>query len=157
MASYNVKNLKNKIQPGMMDFKINNAIDDKVMINSGEEKDVLNLNITITDSNYNKLTINKYLIFVNKYETSQFGTFLIAATNALGKEDITPHDLKGLTGKVNYFIKNNNFPGLHDWQFDIPTNRSNQMLNQHINNQQFINNQPQMTSSDYWADAEEDY
>lgn len=156
MANYSVRNLTNEIQTGTVNFKINKAIDDKVMLKSEEIKDVLNLNVTIIDDNKNERTINPYLIFIDQRQMSQFGQFLTAASTSLGTEDVNTEDLNGLTGRANYFIKNNNFPGLNDWQFDIPSNRSNQMIQEHINNQQTTSSQPQMDSFDPWADAEED-
>ncbi|OFO40447.1 hypothetical protein [Staphylococcus sp. HMSC070D05] len=156
MANYSVRNLINEIQTGTVNFKINKAMDDKVILKSEEIKDVLNLNVTIIDDNKNERTINPYLIFIDQRQMSQFGQFLTAASTSLGTEDVNTEDLNGLTGRANYFIKNNNFPGLNDWQFDIPSNRSNQMVQEHINNQQTLSSQPQMDSFDPWADAEED-
>ncbi|AYX83924.1 hypothetical protein AB6G96_12315 [Staphylococcus haemolyticus] len=156
MANYNIRNLTNDIQTGNVNFKINKAVDDKILLKSEEEKDVLSLNVTIDDDNGNESTINPYLIFIDQRQMSQFGQFLTAASVALGTEDITPEDLNGLTGKAKYFIKKNNFPGLNDWQFDIPSNRSNQMLQQHINNQQIINNEAQMNQINPWVNAEGD-
>lgn len=156
MANYSVRNLTNEIQTGTVNFKINKAMDDKVMLKSEEIKDVLNLNVTIIDDNKNECTINPYLIFIDQRQMSQFGQFLTAASTSLGTEDVNTEDLNGLTGRANYFIKNNNFPGLNDWQFDIPSNRSNQMVQEHINNQQTTSSQPQVNSFDPWADAEED-
>ena len=116
MANYSVRNLTNEIQTGTVNFKINKAMDDKVMLKSEEIKDVLNLNVTIIDDNKNECTINPYLIFIDQRQMSQFGQFLTAASTSLGTEDVNTEDLNGLTGRANYFIKNNNFPGLNDWQ-----------------------------------------
>lgn len=156
MANYSVRNLINEVQTGTVNFKINKAMDDKVSLKSGEIKDVLNLNVTITDDNRNERTINPLLIFIDQRQMSQFGQFLTAVSTSLGIEDVITEDLNGLTGRADYFIKNNNFPGLNNWQFDIPSNRSVQMIQEHIYNQQDISNQSQMNPFNPWANAEED-
>ena len=75
MANYNIRNLTNDIQTGNVNFKINKAVDDKILLKSEEEKDVLSLNVTIDDDNGNESTINPYLIFIDQRQMSQFGQF----------------------------------------------------------------------------------
>ena len=53
-------------------------MDDKILLKSEEEKDVLSLNVTIDDDNGNESTINPYLIFIDQRQMSQFGQFLTA-------------------------------------------------------------------------------
>ena len=37
MANYNIRNLTNDIQTGNVNFKINKAVDDKILLKSEEE------------------------------------------------------------------------------------------------------------------------
>ncbi|MCH4457701.1 hypothetical protein MKR21_06705 [Staphylococcus haemolyticus] len=155
MVKHSVNYLKDEVIQGMVSITINNAIDDKIPTSNGEA-DVIKLDVTINDSNHNSKNLHSHLIFVDTNVNSIYGQFVKSVANALRKTDFTSIDLKGLNGTANYYINNKGYPVLTDWKFIIPLNQSNQMIQEHINNQQTLSSQPHMDSLDPWADAEED-
>lgn len=155
MVKHSVKFLTDEVMQGMVSITINNALDDKIPTSNGEA-DVIKLDVTIKDSNHNSKNLLSHLIFVDTNVNSIYGQFVKSVANALRKTDFTSIDLKDLNGTANYYINNKGYPVLTDWKFIIPLNQSNQMIQEHINNQQTLSSQPQMDSFDPWADAEED-
>lgn len=155
MVKHSVNYLTDEVMQGMVSITINNAIDDKIPTSNGEA-DVIKLDVTIKDSNHNSKNLLSHLIFVDTNTNSIYGQFVKSVANALRKTDFDSIDLKNLNGTANYYINNKGYPVLTDWKFIIPLNQSNQMIQEHINNQQTLSSQPQMDSFDPWADAEED-
>ncbi|MCI2874879.1 hypothetical protein FH120_01600 [Staphylococcus hominis] len=155
MVKHSVNYLTDEVMQGMVSITINNALDDKIPTSNGEA-DVIKLDVTIKDSNHNSKNLLSHLIFVDTNVNSIYGQFVKSVANALRKTDFTSIDLKGLNGTANYYINNKGYPVLTDWKFIIPLNQSNQMIQEHINNQQTLSSQSQMDSFDPWADAEED-
>lgn len=155
MVKHSVNFLTDEVMQGMVSITINNALDDKIPTSNGEA-DVIKLDVTIKDSNHNSKNLLSHLIFVDTNVNSIYGQFVKSVANALRKTDFTSIDLKDLNGTANYYINNKGYPVLTDWKFIIPLNQSNQMIQEHINNQQTLSSQPQMDSFDPWADAEED-
>ena len=155
MVKHSVNFLTDEVMQGMVSITINNALDDKIPTSNGEA-DVIKLDVTIKDSNHNSKNLLSHLIFVDTNVNSIYGQFVKSVANALRKTDFTSIDLKGLNGTANYYINNKGYPVLTDWKFIIPLNQSNQMIQEHINNQQTLSSQSQMDSFDPWADAEED-
>lgn len=155
MVKHSVNYLTDEVMQGMVSITINNAIDDKIPTSNGEA-DVIKLDVTIKDSNHNSKNLSSHLIFVDTNANSIYGQFIKSVAEALRKPKFDTIDLKGLTGTANYYINNKGYPVLTNWQFIIPLIQSNQMIQEHVNNQSNISNQPQVNSFDPWADAEED-
>ena len=155
MVKHSVNFLTDEVMHGMVSITINNALDDKIPTSNGEA-DVIKLDVTIKDSNHNSKNLLSHLIFVDTNTNSIYGQFVKSVANALRKTDFDSIDLKNLNGTANYYINNKGYPVLTDWKFIIPLNQSNQMIQEHINNQQTLSSQSQMDSFDPWADAEED-
>lgn len=155
MVKHSVNYLTDEVIQGMVSITINKAIDDKIPTSNGEAN-VIKLDVTINDSNHTSKNLLSHLIFVDTNVNSIYGQFVKSVANALRKTDFTSIDLKGLNGTANYYINNKGYPVLTDWKFIIPLNQSNQMIQEHINNQQTPSSQPQMDSFDPWADVEED-
>lgn len=155
MVKHSVNYLTDEVIQGMVSITINNAVDDKIPTSNGEA-DVIKLYLTINDSNHNSKNLHSHLIFVDTNINSIYGQFVKSVANALRKTDFTSIDLKGLNGTANYYINNKGYTVLTNWNFIIPLNQSNPMIQEHINNQQPPSSQPQVDSFDPWANAEED-
>lgn len=155
MSKHNISNLSNDVEVGPVSVKINKALDDVIPTSNGEAN-VIKLDVTIKDSNHNSKNLPSHLIFVDTNANSIYGQFIKSVAEALRKPEFDTIDLKGLTGTANYYINNKGYPVLTNWQFIIPLIQSNQMIQEHVNNQSNISNQPQVNSFDPWADAEED-
>ncbi|MBF7018016.1 hypothetical protein [Staphylococcus durrellii] len=155
MSKHNISNLSNEVEVGPVSVEINKALDDVIPTSNGEAN-VIKLDVTIKDSNHNSKNLPSHLIFVDTNADSIYGQFIKSVADAIRKPEFDTIDLKNLTGTANYYINKNGYSGLNQWQFTIPQDQSNQIIQEHIHNQQT----PQVNSfNPPWAapKKEDDY
>jgi hypothetical protein len=133
-----LSNFAKGAKEGSNRFRILDAKFDSIKVRTGETKDVIVLQIQLTnmqEPEYQE-TLQGYLVFVDFSYKSQFHQMILSATGSLNKQELSDvRELIGLEGTATFsYYKpddDRSFPRLSNWNFFVPNDSMETELSQY--------------------------